>query len=77
MRERLDQRWVLPRREVTLATPLGSVRVKQALLPDGRWRSKPEHDDLVALALRHGLALDQVRARVTSLIEQPASSPAP
>jgi uncharacterized protein (TIGR00299 family) protein len=77
MRERLDQRWVLPRREVTLATPLGSVRVKQALLPDGRWRSKPEHDDLVALARRHGLALDQVRARVTSLIEQPPSSPAP
>jgi uncharacterized protein (DUF111 family) len=77
VRERREQRWVLSRRMVTLATPLGSVRLKQALLPDGRWRSKPEHDDLVALARRHGLALDQVRARVTSLIEQPASSPAP
>jgi uncharacterized protein (TIGR00299 family) protein len=77
VRERCEQRWVLSRRMVTLATPLGSVRLKQALLPDGRWRSKPEHDDLVALARRHGLALDQVRASVTSLIEQPPSSPGP
>ena len=77
VRERCEQRWVLSRRMVTLATPLGSVRLKQALLPDGRWRSKPEHDDLVALALRHGLALDQVRASVISLIEQPQSAPAP
>jgi uncharacterized protein (TIGR00299 family) protein len=77
VRERCEQRWVLSRRMVTLATPLGSVRLKQALLPDGRWRSKPEHDDLVALARRHGLALDQVRASVTSLIEKPPSSPGP
>jgi uncharacterized protein (TIGR00299 family) protein len=77
VRERREQRWVLSRRMVTLATPLGSVRLKQALLPDGRWRSKPEHDDLVALARRHGLALDQVRASVMPLIEQPSSSPGP
>jgi pyridinium-3,5-bisthiocarboxylic acid mononucleotide nickel chelatase len=70
LRERCEQRWVLPRRQITLETPLGTVRLKQAQLPDGRWRSKPEHDDLVALALRHGLALDQVRARVGPLIEQ-------
>jgi hypothetical protein len=39
-------------------------------LPDGRWRSKPEHDDLLALARSHGLSLDQVRASVRSLIDQ-------
>jgi len=77
VRERLEQRWVLPRRLVSLDTPLGRVRLKQALLPNGRWRSKPEHDDLLALARRHGLALDQVRASVQSLIDpsQCASGP--
>jgi uncharacterized protein (TIGR00299 family) protein len=77
VRERLENRWVLPRRMVTLDTPLGSVRLKQALLPDGRWRSKPEHDDLLALARRHGLALDQVRASVSLLIDQLPSDSGP
>ncbi len=70
VRERLEQRWVLPRRLVRLETPLGTVRLKQARLPDGRWRSKPEHDDLLSLAHSHGLSLDQVRASVLSLIDQ-------
>jgi pyridinium-3,5-bisthiocarboxylic acid mononucleotide nickel chelatase len=77
VRERLEQRWALPRRLVTLDTPLGRVRLKQALLPDGRWRSKPEHDDLLALARRHGLALDQVRASVLPLIDPPQPAPGP
>ena len=77
VREHGEQRWVLPRRLVTLDTPLGTVRLKQALLPDGRWRSKPEHDDLVALARRHGLALDQVRASLTHLIDPPSPAPGP
>jgi uncharacterized protein (TIGR00299 family) protein len=77
VRERLEQRWVLPRRMVTLDTPLGRVRLKQALLPDGHWRSKAEHDDLLALARRHGLPLDQVRASVHSLIDPPQSAPGP
>ena len=77
VREHLEQRWALPRRVVTLDTPLGRVRLKQALLPDGRWRSKPEHDDLLALARRHGLALDQVRASVLPLIDPPQPAPGP
>ena len=77
VREHLEQRWALPRRVVTLDTPLGRVRLKQALLPDGRWRSKPEHDDLLALARRHGLALDQVRASVLLLIDPPQPAPGP
>jgi uncharacterized protein (DUF111 family) len=64
VRESQQLRWVLPRRSVEIATPLGSVRIKQAQLPDGRWRSKPEHDDLIALATRHNLGLDQVRTIV-------------
>jgi pyridinium-3,5-bisthiocarboxylic acid mononucleotide nickel chelatase len=77
VREHCQQRWVLPRRVVSLATPLGPLRLKQALLPDGRWRSKPEHDDLVALARSHGLALDQVRASLSPLIDQPSPDPGP
>ena len=68
VRESQQLRWVLPRRSVEIATPLGSVRLKQAQLPDGRWRSKPEHDDLIALASRHNLGLDQVRTIVVQAL---------
>jgi uncharacterized protein (TIGR00299 family) protein len=69
LREQSQTRWVLPRRSLELATPLGPVRLKQARLPDGRWRSKPEHDDLVALARQHTLGIDQVRAIVQQTLE--------
>jgi uncharacterized protein (DUF111 family) len=69
VREQLQQRWVLPRRQHQLSTPLGPVRVKQAQLPDGRWRSKIEHDDLVALARTHGLSLAQLRANLQPLLD--------
>lgn len=68
VRESQQLRWVLPRRSLEIATPLGSVRLKQAQLPDGRWRSKPEHDDLIALATRHNLGLDQVRTIVVQAL---------
>ncbi|MFZ9228492.1 MAG: nickel pincer cofactor biosynthesis protein LarC [Prochlorococcaceae cyanobacterium] len=61
LRETLQQRWELQRRQWQLDTPLGPVGVKEALLPNGRWRSKLEHDDLCALAERHGLPLAAVR----------------
>ncbi|MCX5939516.1 MAG: nickel pincer cofactor biosynthesis protein LarC [Cyanobium sp. LacPavin_0818_WC50_MAG_67_9] len=69
VREQAQSRWVLPRRSLELETPLGPVRLKQARLPDGRWRSKPEHDDLVALARQHTLGIDQVRAIVQHTLE--------
>jgi uncharacterized protein (DUF111 family) len=69
VREQLQSRWVLPRRSLELATPLGPVRLKQAQLPDGRWRTKPEHDDLTALARQHTLGIDQVRAIVQSALD--------
>ena len=68
VRESQQLRWVLPRRSLEITTPLGSVRLKQAQLPDGRWRSKPEHDDLIALATRHNLGLDQVRTIVVQAL---------
>lgn len=82
LRESQQQRWALQRRQRQVETPLGPVRVKQAQLPDGAWRSKIEHDDLVALAARHGLAVAQVRALVDDLLppvyaeSDPAADPA-
>ena len=69
LREHSQTRWVLPRRSLELATPLGPVRLKQSQLPDGRWRSKPEHDDLAALARQHTLGIDQVRLVVQQALE--------
>ncbi|MFQ6538035.1 MULTISPECIES: nickel pincer cofactor biosynthesis protein LarC [Aphanothece] len=73
LREQVQQRWVLPRRALRLETPLGPVRLKQALLPDGRWRGKPEHEDLLQLAAAHDLALDQVRAVVNQALLDPGT----
>ena len=75
LRENLQQRWVLPRQIRSLETPLGPMRIKQTQLPNGGWRSKIEHDDLIAVAERHGLSLEQVRAVVADLL--PAEQPDP
>ena len=75
LREQEQRRWALPRRQVELPTPLGPVRVKQARRPDGRWSSKPEHDDLIALARRHGLAIEQVRATVQRELNRTSTTP--
>ncbi|MEB3234885.1 MAG: LarC family nickel insertion protein [Cyanobacteriota bacterium] len=69
VRESLQQRWALQRRQIQLATPLGPVWIKQALLPDGSWRSKIEHDDLVSLAQQQGMSLAQVRVVVEAAVE--------
>jgi len=69
VRERLESRWILPRQIHLLDTPLGPVRVKVALLPDGRRRGKAEHGDLVALARRHNLSLEQVRRQVQQAMD--------
>jgi len=61
LREELQRRWRLPRAEEARQTPWGTVRLKQAALPDGRRRFKLEHDDLAALARQHNLSLDDMR----------------
>jgi uncharacterized protein (DUF111 family) len=71
VREQLQRRWILPRREQLLETALGPVRLKWARLPQGGERVKPEHDDLASLARRHNLSLEQVRAVVQQALESP------
>jgi uncharacterized protein (TIGR00299 family) protein len=68
VRETLQRRWLLPRREDTLATALGPVGIKWVDLPGGRRRGRPEYEDLAALARRHGLGFDQVRAVVAEAL---------
>jgi uncharacterized protein (DUF111 family) len=70
LREQLQQRWALPRRSRTLATALGEVRVKLAGVPGAGPRWKAEHDDLAALARRHGLSLAQVRQAVAQAMAE-------
>ncbi len=80
LREQAQSRWVLPRRSLELSTPLGPVRLKQARLPDGRWRGKAEHADLADLARRHTLGIDQVRSVVQQALQalpDPAPDPSP
>ena len=45
---------MLPREARTVATSLGDVRVKIVTMPDGSRRWKPEHDDIVAVAVETG-----------------------
>jgi len=70
VREQLEWRWILPRDAERIETPLGPVRIKQVLLPDGQRRCKPEYEDLAALAQRHELSLQQVRAAVERAMEE-------
>ena len=72
VREALEQRWELPRRQASVATPLGEVAVKWSQRPDGDWRAKAEAEDLAALARRHGLPLEQVRRQVQQALESEA-----
>jgi uncharacterized protein (DUF111 family) len=72
VREQLQRRWILPREQRRIPSPMGSVRLKRAHLPEGGERCKPEHEDLARLARRHGLSLDDVRAAIRPLPEEPA-----
>ena len=61
---------VLEQRFATAATPLGEVRVKQALMDGKVLRSKPEFEDCKALARRHGIPLAEVYAAISKVTGQ-------
>ena len=61
LRENLEQRWVLPRRAVEMASPWGPVAAKAAWT-GRRWRCKPEADALAQLAAEQGLSWAELRA---------------
>ena len=60
VRESGVTRYSLPREIHTVQTKYGDVRVKVAHLPDGSWKSSPEHDDCVARAGENGVSVSDV-----------------
>lgn len=66
VRLRHSQRLKAERREETIETPLGPVRVKLKLIAGAVVSLAPAHDDLRALAAQHSLPLAAVTARVAA-----------
>ena len=56
-------RYVLKRREETVQTAYGDIRVKHAF-GMGVDRAKPEYDDVSALARKHGVSLEEIRGEL-------------
>jgi len=63
LRYHREERWVLPRRLGSVATPAGRVRVKLAETPNGP-RLYPEYEDCRRLALETGRPLKEIYAAV-------------
>ena len=61
VRERLQGRWLLPRRIGLLDTPWGMLPAKQVKRPDGRCTVKPESDDLELMSRRTGCSVAELR----------------
>ncbi|HOJ13017.1 MAG TPA: nickel pincer cofactor biosynthesis protein LarC [Deltaproteobacteria bacterium] len=58
------ERLALPRRVYGVDTPFGEISVKEAVLPDGTVRVKPEHRDLERISSRTGKSVLELRAEV-------------
>jgi uncharacterized protein (TIGR00299 family) protein len=58
-RSTLD-RWILPRRSLTVSTPYGEIAGMVAELPGGGERFSPEYDSCVQAAEQHNVSLTQV-----------------
>ena len=59
-------RYILTRSTETVHTSYGDVRLKHAA-GMGTDRTKPEYEDLAALAQRHGVSLEQIRKELSGL----------
>ena len=64
------QKWMLPRRTVTVDTTFGKVRVKVSEMPNGRKRWKSEHEDVLALARARGDSYLMLKDAVDAEIAQ-------
>lgn len=70
VRQRVIQRYSLPREIHTVDTAFGPVRVKSALLPDGRYKFSPEYQDCRKLAENTGAPLRAVYQAALSATEK-------
>ena len=67
------ERTVLPRAACEVETPLGPVAAKAVTLPDGRMRTRPEHDGVAALAEANSVSYQE--AWRCALASMPPESP--
>lgn len=72
LRIRREGRMELRRSITEVATPLGTVRVKTAVLPSGAERRVPEYDDLRRLAKESGRPLVEVMEAVRAFLAEGA-----
>ncbi|HTM01488.1 MAG TPA: nickel pincer cofactor biosynthesis protein LarC [Candidatus Omnitrophota bacterium] len=72
LRVRREGRMELRRSITEVATPLGTVRVKTAVLPSGEERRVPEYDDLRRLAKESGRPLVEVMEAVRAFLGEDA-----
>ncbi len=66
LRERSEERWILQRREVTLSSSFGDVKIKEVKRPNGKYTFKIEHEELRRLSNETGKSIDQIRGQVLS-----------
>lgn len=58
----LVERRVLPRKEYTIHTKYGDVKIKEVISPDGVRRYKPEYRDMYKISIKEDIPVAQVRA---------------
>jgi pyridinium-3,5-bisthiocarboxylic acid mononucleotide nickel chelatase len=75
LRVRREGRMELRRSINEVVTPLGTVRVKTAVLPNGVERRVPEYDDLRRLARESGKPLVEVMETVRAFLAEGAGAP--
>jgi hypothetical protein len=68
-------RRVLERRQVPVATPWGTVRVKEALRAGIVLHASPEYEDLCTCAEKHGVGIGEVRREVMARYVPPLLLP--
>ncbi len=70
IRERIEDRWLLPRRVGSCATSFGKVLVKQVKRPDGKYSFKPEFDELARISATSGLSVDKIRNLISQEFDE-------
>ena len=73
VRYRAEQREILQRKFVTVATPFGPIKIKVGRRPDGQvMNAAPEFDDCHAAALHHQVAVREVQQAALQAYANPA-----
>lgn len=70
IRYRSQRRYIATRKELSLDTPWGPVRVKLSQRPFGGSHAKPEYEDCHAIAVRYNIPLLEVYSVINALTAQ-------